>query len=47
MSVELVVQEPCNAITFHARDLAIQTGVVIDASGAERTNPGGLDILYG
>ena len=47
MTVKLTVREPCAAVTFHAKDLKISSGVVVDASGAERTNPGGPDILYG
>jgi len=47
MTVKLTVHEPTNAITFHARDLVISSGIVADASGKERTNPGGPDILYG
>jgi hypothetical protein len=47
VTVKLTVREPCAAVTFHAKDLKISSGVVVDASGAERTNPGGPDILYG
>eukprot|EP00959_Pyramimonas_sp_CCMP1952_P355833 7452376-Pyramimonas_sp.AAC.1 len=47
LKVTLTVQEPCVGITFHARDLTISSGIVTDASGKERTNPGGPDVLYG
>jgi hypothetical protein len=47
MTVLLTVHEPSDAVTFHARDLKIQSGVVVDKDGAERTNPGGPDVLYG
>ena len=47
MNVKLTVHEPTDAITFHARDLVIASGVVADADGVERTNPGGPDVLYG
>lgn len=47
VTVKLTVREPCDAVTFHAKDLVISSGVVVDASGAERTNPGGPDVLYG
>jgi aminopeptidase N len=47
MTVKLTVHEPTDAITFHARDLNIASGVVTDADGVERTNPGGPDVLYG
>jgi hypothetical protein len=40
-------REACDAVTFHAKDLAISAGVVVDAAGVERTNPGGPDVLYG
>ena len=46
-TVQLLVSEPCDAITFHAKDLAISAGVLVDAAGVERTNPGGPDVLYG
>ena len=45
--VRLLVHEPCDAVTFHAKDLAISAGVLVDAAGEERTNPGGPDVLYG
>lgn len=47
MTVKLTVHEPTDAVTFHARDLKIASGVVLDSAGAERTNPGGPDVLYG
>jgi hypothetical protein len=47
VKVQLSVTEPCNAVTFHAKELEILAGVLVDASGVERTNPGGPDVLYG
>ena len=47
MTVKLTVHEPTDAVTFHARDLKIASGVVVDSAGSERTNPGGPDVLYG
>ena len=36
----LRVHEACNAITFHAKELDISAGILTDAQGNERTNPG-------
>ncbi len=47
MTVKLTVHEPADAVTFHARDLKISSGIVQDSEGLERTNPGGPDVLYG
>ncbi len=47
LEVRLRVNEPTDAITFHAKDLKVSSGIVVDAAGAERTNPGGPDVLYG
>jgi len=47
VTVSLYVHEPTAAITFHAKDLNITAGILTDAAGVERTNPGGPDVLYG
>lgn len=45
--VELTVNAPCNAVTFHAKELDVKCGHVVDAAGEPRTNPEGKDVLYG
>lgn len=42
VTVQLHVHEPCTAVTFHAKELAISAGILVDATGV-RQNEGGIN----
>lgn len=40
VTVQLYVHEPCTAVTFHAKDLDISAGILLDASGVRKNKEG-------